>query len=151
MTPHSLSDEDVDNKIEPGTAMAYDGRPVPEAIGIPRKIRSEGQGGTGLEDASPEDFNPSTSYYASVSFNSAVGYLRRGHLSSQQMEIIRGQIRGAKRRGLKARYWDTPAWPISVRNHVWHVLMKEGADVLNVDDLRSASRLDWRKWRHEWW
>ena len=149
MTPHSLPSDDTDAKVDDGTAMAYDHRTYPEAIGIPR--RDAGQGETGLATSSPEDFNSSTSYYASVSFNSAIGTVWRGHLSQRQMEMIRGQIRGARRRGLKVRYWDTPAWPISLRNHIWHVLMKEGADVLNVDDLRSASRLDWRKWRHEWW
>jgi len=110
---------------------------------------NQGQGNTGLTD--DVEFDLSNSYYASVSFTQTVGFVWRGHLSPAQMEIIRGQIRGAKRRGLKARYWDTPAWPISARNHVWHVLMKEGADVLNADDLKSAARMDWRKWRHDWW
>ena len=109
------------------------------------------QGNNGLSHATPDDFNTSTSYYASVNFRAAVGRIWNGHLSPKQMDIIRCQIRAAKRRGLKARYWDTPSWPLSLRNHIWHVLMKEGADILNVDDLRSASRLDWRKLRHEWW
>lgn len=113
--------------------------------------RDGGQGATGLTTTDPDVFDSSTSYYASVSFRAAVGYVWRGHLSSRQIEAIRGQIRGAKRRGLKARYWDTPAWPIGLRNHVWHVLVSEGADMLNADDLRSASRADWRRWRHEWW
>ena len=29
------------------------------------------------------------------------------------------------------------------RNHVWHVLVKEGADVLSVDDLAAAAMQDW--------
>ncbi|GAB1732424.1 hypothetical protein NU195Hw_g761t1 [Hortaea werneckii] len=89
------------------------------------------------------DFNASTSYYASTSFLSSVGFVWRGHLSPRQMEVVRGQIRGAKRRGLKARYWDVPTWPTSVRNHIWHVLVKEGADVLSVDDLAAAAMQDW--------
>ncbi|KAI7249421.1 hypothetical protein KC352_g13136 [Hortaea werneckii] len=89
------------------------------------------------------DFNASTSYYASTSFLSSVGFVWRGHLSPRQMEVIRGQIRGAKRRGLKARFWDVPTWPTSVRNHIWHVLVKEGADVLSVDDLAAAAMQDW--------
>jgi hypothetical protein len=94
-------------------------------------------------DVDADSFNTSTSYYASTSFSSTVGFVWRGHLSPRQMNIIRGQIRGAKRRGLKARYWNTPTWPTALRNHVWHVLMKEGADVLNVDDLKAAALLDW--------
>ena len=93
---------------------------------------------------SPDAFNTSNSYYASTSFAKTVGFVWRGHLSPRQMQLIRGQIRGAKRRGLKARYWDTPSWPIALRNHVWHVLIKEGADVLNVDDLKAAAMLDWK-------
>merc|ERR1712070_416652 len=89
------------------------------------------------------DFNASTSYYASTSFLSSVGFVWRGHLSDRQMGIIRGQIRGAKRRGLKARFWDVPTWPTSLRNHVWHVLIKEGADILSVDDLAAAAMQDW--------
>jgi len=59
------------------------------------------------------------------------------------MRIIRGQIRGAHRRGLKVRYWDLPAWPLGLRNHIWDVLIREGVDILNVDDLRSVSKMAW--------
>lgn len=88
-------------------------------------------------------FNTSNSYYASVSFGKAVGRVWRGRLSPRQMKIIRGQIRGAHMRGLKARYWDLPAWPLGLRNHVWDVLVKEGVDYLNIDDLRGASKQVW--------
>lgn len=100
-------------------------------------------------DAAQSLFNTSTSYLASVSFTSAVGHVWRGHLSPRQMRIIRGQIKGAKRRGLKVRYWDTPSWPISLRNHVWHVLVKEGVDLLNVDDLEGAARQEWNVATHD--
>ncbi|KAL3426814.1 hypothetical protein PVAG01_00324 [Phlyctema vagabunda] len=100
-----------------------------------------GQGQSGV--TADTKFDPSNSYYASVSFNQAVGQIWRGRLSQRQMKIIRGQIRGAHRRGLKARYWDLPAWPIGLRNHVWDVLVKEGVDMLNVDDLRAASKQVW--------
>ncbi|KAK5122135.1 hypothetical protein LTR85_004381 [Meristemomyces frigidus] len=111
---------------------------------------NQGKGGT--EGVTSSDvFNTSTSYYASTSFAHTVGHVWRGHLTPRQMDKIRGQIRGAKRRGLKVRYWDTPTWPISLRNHIWHVLLKEGADVLNVDNLRGAAMEDWRRRTHEWW
>lgn len=100
--------------------------------------------GQGLSGTTPDsDFTPLNSYYASVSFGSAVGRIWRGRLSGRQMKIIRGQIRGAHRRGLIVRYWDLPSWPLGLRNHVWDVLIKEGVDMLNVDDLRAASRLKW--------
>ena len=100
--------------------------------------------GQGMSGVLPTDeFNELNSYYASVSFGKAVGRMWRGRLSPRQMKIIRGQIRGAHRRGLKARYWDLPSWPLGLRNHVWDVLVREGVDMLNVDDLRAASRQVW--------
>lgn len=111
-----------------------------------------GQGKTGLPADTPASaFNASTSYYASLNFKRAVGRVWRGRLSPAQIDIIRGQIRGAKNAGLKARYWNTPAWPISLRNHIWHILVQEGVGMLNADDLQGAATEDWRRWKHEWW
>ena len=59
------------------------------------------------------------------------------------MDTILGQAGAATARGLKARYWNTPAWPISARDHIWDVLEKEGVGMLNVDDLTSASKRNW--------
>ncbi|ORY71086.1 uncharacterized protein BCR38DRAFT_330821 [Pseudomassariella vexata] len=89
-------------------------------------------------------YDATNSIYASVSFKSAVGAvpLWKG-LDRSQLRTIRGQLKGAHRRGLNARYWDLPAWPISLRNQIWHDLMGEGMDFLNVDDLRGASRKKW--------
>ena len=84
------------------------------------------------------------SYYASVSFGATIGRVWRGGLSPHQTERVRGQLRGAHRRGLKARYWDLPDWPIGVRNGIWKVLMEEGVDMLNVDDLEAAAKQVWR-------
>ena len=88
-------------------------------------------------------YTSSNSYYTSVSFAKAIGKPWHGILTPDQVDTIRGQVKAAKARGLKARYWDTPAWPISVRDHVWDVLEKEGVGMLNVDDVIGAS---WRRW-----
>ena len=98
----------------------------------------------------PDAYTPLNSYYASTSFLKAIGHLFHGEINDDQLELIRGQIRGAQRRGLKARYWETPFWPIGLRNHVWDELVKEGVDYLNVDDLKGATQRDWGKWRG-WW
>ncbi|KAL7625365.1 hypothetical protein AAE478_004582 [Parahypoxylon ruwenzoriense] len=87
-------------------------------------------------------YNEQNSLYASTSLAEAVGFVLGG-FNDGQLRTIRGQIKGAHRRGLKARYWDTPSWPIGLRNKVWHTLMEEGADILNVDDLKSASKFEW--------
>lgn len=92
-----------------------------------------------------DKYNPSNSYYASAHFKKAVGHVWGSRLSQEQLQRIRAQIHGAHRLGLKARYFGVPAWPIGLRNHIWHVLLREGVDVLSVDDLRQATTWDWRK------
>ena len=88
-------------------------------------------------------YNPLNSHYASAKFSTVVGAPWHGVLRPAQVEIIRAQVRAASARGLGVRYWDTPAWPIRTRNHVWDVLVKEGVGVLNVDDLEGVSRRSW--------
>ncbi|KAK8136058.1 Altered inheritance of mitochondria protein 6-like protein [Apiospora sp. TS-2023a] len=90
----------------------------------------------------PTVYNSTNSHYASVSFGSAVGRVWAG-LTKEQLRTIRGHVKGAHRRGLTVRYWDLPAWPIGLRNSVWHALTTEGVDMLNVDDLRGAARKSW--------
>ncbi|KAM0804561.1 PLC-like phosphodiesterase [Usnea florida] len=88
-------------------------------------------------------YTAENSYYASVSFQREIGALYHGMLSPTQVLTIRSQIQGARERGLKARYWDTPAWPVGRRDHVWDVLVREGVGALNVDDLQAAKERNW--------
>ncbi len=115
-----------------------------------RQSDEEGQGKSGTISGDTNAYTTSNSYYASVSFGDAIGELWDGRFSDHQMDLLRGQIKGAHRRGLKARYWDLPFWPISLRNHIWDVLVKEGVDLLNVDDLKGATRRNWNR-HHGWW
>ncbi|KIX08333.1 uncharacterized protein Z518_02989 [Rhinocladiella mackenziei CBS 650.93] len=110
-----------------------------------RRKRSEnqGQGLSGAAPTNPAIYSPANSYYASVSFSSAVGWPWRGRLSRGQIERIRKQVAGAHARGLKVRYWSIPSWPRGMRNYLWRTLAKEGVDYLNVDDLQSATKGDW--------
>ncbi|KAJ5667898.1 uncharacterized protein N7477_006468 [Penicillium maclennaniae] len=94
-------------------------------------------------------FNDHNSYYASVDFHQSIGSLPLGRLSQGQLAKIQHQILVAHERGLKVRYWGTPKWPIGLRNHVWRALVREGVDVLNVDDLHGATKVDWRP--RTWW
>lgn len=132
--PGEELDEDEDEESAEGLAPG-------SSASVPHKKSNKGQGMSGV--SSNTEFNSLNSYYASVSFNQAVGKIWRGKLNHKQMKIIRGQIRGAHKRGLKARYWDLPSWPIGLRNHVWDVLVKEGMDYLNADDLRAAAKQVW--------
>jgi hypothetical protein len=132
---------EVDDSL-PGESLDEDKGSAEEKLpGTSTPLSDVGQGLSGTTPKS--EFHALNSYYASVSFGKAVGRIWRGRLSRKQMGIIRGQIRGAHERGLKVRYWDLPAWPLGLRNHVWDVLIREGVDMLNVDDLRGASKLVW--------
>ncbi|RAL14927.1 uncharacterized protein BO97DRAFT_339792 [Aspergillus homomorphus CBS 101889] len=111
--------------------------------------RNVGQGLTGVSQT--DTFDRTNSFYASVSFKKSIGFPWTFRLTDQQIDTIRAQIRAAHRRGLKVRYWDVPDWPRLLRNHLWAVLVQEGVDILNVDDLQSAARQDWRpKWSDLW-
>ena len=130
-------DAPIDELYEASSNSTYQPRPA--------RLRTRGQGksGTGIV-TSPDSFNSSNSYYASTSFAHSIG-IPYGSLSSRQLDLLQGQIRGAHKRGLKARYWETPAWPTSLRNHLWELLVREGADVINADDLRAVTNFDWRQ------
>jgi hypothetical protein len=106
---------------------------------IAPRIRRQGSPGTEPSDS----YTPLNSYYASTSFSQVIGSAWLGKLSSRQLDLIRGQVKGAHHRGLKARYWDLPAWPASTRNYVWGVLVNEGVDILNVDDLDAVKNGVW--------
>ena len=94
-------------------------------------------------------YTPQNSYYASVDFRKAIGSLPLSRLSQGQLAKLRNQIRDAHERGLKVRYWGTPSWPVNLRNYVWRVLVREGVDMLNVDDLDAATKVDWKE--TSWW
>ncbi|RMZ76832.1 hypothetical protein DV738_g4752, partial [Chaetothyriales sp. CBS 135597] len=142
-SPISASDDDDDLEKSQG-------------LGLPSS--NGGQGYSGAAPRNPNAYSPHNSYYASVSFKKAVlGFptLWRNRLSPSQVELIRAQIKGAHARGLKVRYWSVPGWPISMRNYLWRVLVREGTDYLNVDNLAQATKGKWGKhvWGKEtgWW
>lgn len=132
-------DAPLDTMWEPAHGQTRRNSEVEENRAVATKDLGQGRSGitTGAQ------FNKQNSYYASASFKSAVGKILGGKLSEKQLDVIRGQVRGARKRGLKARYWDTPAWPLGLRNYVWDVLVREGVYLLNVDDLRGASEVVW--------
>lgn len=91
-------------------------------------------------------YNYTNSFYASVSAYEAVGFPWLGHYTDRQVDKLRDHILGAQKAGLKARYWDTPAWPKGLRNYIWTLLVKQGTDYLNVDDIKEATHGTWGTW-----
>ncbi|CAI4210210.1 unnamed protein product [Parascedosporium putredinis] len=86
-------------------------------------------------------YDATNSYYASVSFTEYLGLSLTGFLTPTQLEKLKGSVREAHARGLKARYWGAPAWALGVRGRIWKILSDEGVDIVNVDDLQSFR--DW--------
>lgn len=139
----------TDNTGEQHNAAVAPARPSRTVYSMFARSALGGQGHAGTSSIDgPDAFGSANSYYASASFMHTVGFPIWGRLSADQVETIRGLIRGAHKRGLKARFWETPSWPISLRNHIWDVLVEEGANYLNVDDLKAASKENWGSKKH---
>ncbi|EPS34875.1 hypothetical protein PDE_09839 [Penicillium oxalicum 114-2] len=75
---------------------------------------------------------------ASTDFKATVGTVTVDTdpiLDDDQLKALRDQVSLAKSRGIGARYWNTPSWPVRTRNLVWRTLLREGVALLNADDL----------------
>ncbi|KAF8898655.1 hypothetical protein BD779DRAFT_1430808 [Infundibulicybe gibba] len=95
---------------------------------------------TGLTDASNTTWDRTLSPLASTDYEVAVGWSGINNISSEQLSNITQFVNDAHSRGIAARFWDTPGWPISARDAVWKQLLESGADWLNADDLEAASQ-----------
>jgi hypothetical protein len=91
-------------------------------------------------------FNKTNSYYASGSLFQVAGFPWLGTYSDSQIEKIKAHINATHAAGLDVRFWDTPGWPIGMRNYVWQLLIQLGEDMLNADDVKAAARGLWGKW-----
>lgn len=122
--------------------------PITDMFALPEQdgsVQSELLRASSNTNTTGAKYAVSNSYYASDSFADAVGTMWGWSLSAVQIAKLRGQIFGAHARGLKVRYWELPAWPVSRRNALWKILVEEGVDVLNIDDLKGAVEEDWSR------
>lgn len=92
-----------------------------------------------LGEAKYKDLTSNEAIIASTNFAAQFGELRKPELNATQLEKLRGQIDAAHQKGIMARYWNQPNWPVRTRNAVWRTLWEEGIDLLNVDDLKAAA------------
>lgn len=92
-----------------------------------------------LSNAEYAELTADESPIASTNFASSFGDVRRRELDDTQLSLLKSQIGTAHDKGIKARYWNQPAYPIGTRNAIWRTLWDEGVDLLNVDDLKGAS------------
>ncbi|KAI0788558.1 hypothetical protein C8Q75DRAFT_768858 [Abortiporus biennis] len=84
-------------------------------------------------------WDPTLSPLASTDYQEAIGWNGLGNISGAQLANLTQFVQDAHSRGIKARFWDTPAWPVNARTNIWSVLLENGADWLNADDLKAAS------------
>lgn len=95
-----------------------------------------------LNDPKYADITGDVSPVASTDFDRAVGKITVDTdpiLSEDQLKALRAQIATANERGIGARYWNTPYFPIRKRNLVWRTLLREGVILLNADDLDAVT------------
>ncbi|KAJ5573473.1 uncharacterized protein N7459_007900 [Penicillium hispanicum] len=95
-----------------------------------------------LNDPKYADVDGTVSLIASTDFAAAVGDITVDTdpiLTDDQLKTLREQIATAKKRGIGARYWNTPYFPIRKRNLVWRALLREGVTLLNADDLDAVA------------
>ena len=84
-------------------------------------------------------FDSTISPLASTDWETSVGWSGIGNISETQLGNLTQFVADAHALGIRARFWDTPGWPIFARNAIWQVLADNGADWLNADDLEAAS------------
>ncbi|KAF7347756.1 Alkaline phosphatase [Mycena venus] len=86
-------------------------------------------------------FDITLSPIASTDYEVAVGWSGIGNINGTQLAAIQKYVADAHALGIRARFWDTPGWPIHARNNVWQTLIDNGADWLNADDLEAAATM----------
>ncbi|EKG18744.1 hypothetical protein MPH_03970 [Macrophomina phaseolina MS6] len=95
--------------------------------------------------ALPENITgPEISPIASTQFSAHFGKVTSADvpaLNDSSLALLKEQVDAAHAKGIGARYWDTPGYPIGTRNAVWRTLIDAGVDLLNVDDLAGAAGL----------
>lgn len=88
-----------------------------------------------LDDIANPIYDNTNSYYASASMSRTLGRQWLWKFSSKQLKKITAQTSAASSKGLKARYWSTPAWPVTFKDYVSGILVENGIGMLNVDDF----------------
>jgi hypothetical protein len=86
-----------------------------------------------------ENWDVTISPVASTDYEVVVGWDGIGNISEAQLANLTKVVNDAHERGISARFWDTPGWPVNARENVWRTLLENGADWLNADDLAAAS------------
>lgn len=88
------------------------------------------------------DYSVDVSPVASGALSKLVGRRVEGaKLTADEVSIVCGKLKEVHDIGGWTRVWDTPGWPIAVRNEIWEQIWSCGGKVLiNADDLDAISK-----------
>lgn len=87
------------------------------------------------------EWNSTLCPIASTDFTPAALNYTGIHAPSKKVNAsISGLIKEAHKRGIKTRFWDTPAWPVYARDRVNKLLLELDSDWINADDLEAIAR-----------
>jgi len=117
--------------------------PDPASPSSPRDVFFDGP----LASLASTNITALVSPVVSTSFLASVGEVlsdQRDALNATQLQVLREQLGEASKRGILSRYWETPGWPVGVRDAVWRVLWEEGVGLINADDLDAAAAF-WKR------
>ncbi len=93
---------------------------------------------TGI-DGQQYAYNATLSPVASGNWLMAIGYMGLFPASRTTRSLVRGMNDAAHERGILTRWWGNPAWPVFARDRAWRLMLDEGVDFLNADDLEGAA------------
>ena len=89
-------------------------------------------------DGKRYDYNSTLSPIASGNWLTNVGYMGLLPASRGTREHVRKMSDAAHERGILVRWWNNPAWPVFARDRAWRIMLDEGVDLINADDLEGA-------------
>lgn len=94
-----------------------------------------------LQNLNTNEIDALVSPIASTSFKKQFGRVKNVEqfLKSSEIEKLREQVKASHAKGILARYWNLPDYPLSLRNQIWQLLVDEDVDLLNADDLKDAA------------
>lgn len=105
----------------------------PRALMESESLRYAGYDGrlTDLQSDAPATLIP----IISDNWSSHFSYKGSGPMPADQQQKLKTIIETTHKKGRIVRFWATPDRPSPERQNLWHILLENGVDLLNTDDL----------------
>jgi hypothetical protein len=110
----------------------------PRATMEEQKVRYAAYDGrlSDLESSAPSSFIP----LISDNWTNHFSWEGEGPMPEAELQKLRDIVARAHAAGRRVRFWATPDTPGSARHNMWSVLLHEGVDYINTDDLDGLQR-----------